>query len=293
MSGLFRKSGGGFLHGTTGVIAGYKFGSKTFETTSKKAKNKTYDRLSVELTIQPDGAEETLTTFLDAGFIYEGQSISEDGQTLESADERPIIGEDTEFAQFIESMLENEGPEAELIALEGRNYAPIVGLRVTFAKVIDEVRQLASGRNKLGAKAKTATKEELMEAGKQVDKKDKTKSYNHQLLRVSAVLGKGEVKAVAGKKASAPKPAAATKKTAAATTDEQPSVDLVIALLADADGNTLEVGKLSSVITKYALSNGIEKADREAHNKLIRSEAFLSNERGWSYDAKAKTISLA
>ncbi len=287
----FRKPGGGFLHGVSGVIVGYKFDTKVFE--SKKKGVEDYTKASVELNILQDGATVPVKQFLDAGFLYDGQTVSADGLSLESDDERPILAPDTEFAKFIMSMFEAGLPE-DALQDDGRNYEGLLGYRVTFAKINDEEKQLAIGASRLGAKAKTATREALLEAGKQVDKKDPKKSYNQQYLAVSAVLGKSDVKA--SKKTAVTvttKPAASKRNGKVEAMDEQPVVDVLISLLADAADNTLPTNKLSSLFVHYALANGIKGEERETMRKLISSAPFVASERGWTVDAKAGTVTLA
>lgn len=288
--GMFRKpGGGGFLNGVDGEIVGYKFESTTFE-----GKKGAYDALSVALTIRPDGAKEPVQQFLPAGFLYDNVTISEDGLSLESEDERTILTDDTEFAAFLQSMID-AGFTGFAEDHNGRNFEEIIGQRVTFKKAINEARQMASGRKKLGSKAKTSTPEEIMAAGRRQDKKDKTKFYNQDMLLVSAILAPAEKKAAAKKGAAASKtakPAAAAKgkaKAAPAESDAPDAGELLKAILRAAKDNAVNRASLSSLIVRKALTDGIDAATREELRKLICSEEFLATEDGWVYDGSVKT----
>lgn len=307
-----RKAGGGFLHDTAGVIEGY-----AFESTKWGTGEDAYYSLSIRLDIRPDGADEAVPQFIPAGFFYpDNQTISEDGQTLTSDREGAVLQPNTEFVSFLESM-EKAGFDVDGKIGFGNDLSALNGLRVQFVKAINEPRQLAAGAKKLGkAKAATATKDELMKAGRQQDKKDKTKFYNHQLLLVSEILAAPEAPAkgaakkgaapAAGKKAATPaakaQVAAAKGKTAAkpaaaeeAAGDSEQADSVVLALLADAKDNTIERKGVSSLIVRYALKNSLSADDRESLRKQIHSEEYLNDaaERGIvSYDADAQTISL-
>jgi len=283
----FRKAGGGgFLHGVSGLISGITFDSKVWPAQGKKP---AYTTLSAEVLIIQDGQTEANQQFLKAGFLYEGQSVSKDGKTLISDNDRPIITEDSEFGKFVSSMLEaNPDVEADLDPA-GRNFEGLVGYRVTFAKIVDSVTQMAIGKKRLGAKAKNSTPEEILAAGKRADKNDASKSYNVDYLAVSAVLGKQAVKG-AGKLA---------KRTVAAAAptggdgDTAAAADVVLSMLADAPDNTLETTKLNSALIKHASTTGMSREDREATARMLKDVAFLSSIDGVAFDAKAKTISLS
>lgn len=281
--GLFRESGGGFLNGENGTIVGLKFEIKAWETSTE---------FSAEVSVLRDGAEEAVPQFLRAGFVNEGHGIADDGQTLEGGLQ---VGAKTEFARFIQSMMD-AGFEESNFPVDGSNFSAIIGQRVTFGKEPDVERQMAAGRKKLGkVKAASATDAEIMAAGKRQDKKDKTKSYNHDRLIVTAVLGEAMTAAVKSVgKTTAPKSAAAKSgkaNGAAASTSDDTSVieaaeGALLTILGTAKDNSVPKGSLSSKVVNYALENNLDGPDREALRKLVTSEAFLQRQTGWTFDGK-------
>lgn len=306
---LFKKPGSSL----TGVIVSNKWDVKEFE----GGKGEPYYRRSMVLEIKPDGAEEVTPRFLDGGFHYpDEQTISEDGFTIEGGDDNPVR-EDTEVAAFIGSLIEKGFPESNFDP-SGRNFQPMNGWRVEIGQVIDEPRQLAAGKKKLGVKAKMATREELMEAGKRKDRNDPTKSYNQTQLRVVAVLGQPEVAAKgAAKRTAASKPATKPAAKGNGKVDHTDDTDRTDAALVDLltwateqarDGKrkSAEVAKseLSSLIVRYALSkNKAEKdsvtgEEREWMRKALSDEAYLADakERGlitFDQSNKSQPIGLA
>jgi hypothetical protein len=288
----FRKAGGGgFLNGVTGKIIGITFDSKAWPAVGKKP---AYSTLSAEVRIMQDGQTIAVQQFLKAGFLYDGQSVSKDGKTLTSDNDRPIITEDSDFGKFVMSILEaNPDVEADLDPA-GRTFEGLVGYRVTFAKVLDAETQIAIGTKRLGAKAKHSTAEEIMTAGKRQDKTDASKSYNVDYLAVSAVLGKEPVKG--GKSASRTNGSGKVAATAAPTGgdgDTAAAADTVLSMLADAPDNTLETARLNSTLIKFAAASGMLREDREATARLLKDVAFLSSIEGVTFDKQAKTIALA
>lgn len=289
---LFKKQAGGF----TGKLNSLKFESKDW----KSDNGKKYSTLTAALEIEKDGADEAIQQFLPAGFFYpkDGQSISEDGETLEGG---AAVGEDSEFARLVQSAIE-KGIDADTLLDSdgnGTNFSALVGYRYEFGRQINVEKQMASGRKKLGKKAAaTATDEEIMKAGRQQDKKDKTKFYNHNFLVVANVFDKAEEKPTKGKgKTSAKadeKPAKKGKKA-----DAEPDYDaadaLLIDLLASAKGNSINKGSLSSVIVRKALEDDMEDEERDAFRELLSSDEFLEREAGWTFDAddKKQPIALA
>lgn len=284
--GLFRKAGGGgFLNGVNGVIVSNKFGRKEFTSDAGKS----YEKLSLELAVQQDGADEPVQQFLDAGFIYEEQLISDDGFTLEGAQ----VAEGSDAGRFLQTLIESGFPE-ESFPADGSNFQAMNGTRVTFGKEINRERQLAAGRKKLGkVAAAKATEEQIMEAGKTVSKKDKTKSYNQDRLIVTAVLGTAAVAPKAAAKA-APK-AKATAKAAPATADYSAADAFLISILTDAKDNIILKDSISSVIVRKALEDDMDNDARDSYRKLLSSEEFLSRQAGWTFSTSGKkhTVALA
>lgn len=274
--GMWKTGGGGFLNNVDGVIAGYKFDSKDWP--SKKKGGEGYTTLSVELQVLQDGATEPVKQFLQAGFIHDGQDISDDGLSLESEDEGAIILGDSEFARFIDSMEAPESGDIKLTALEGtnyRNFEAIVGARVTFKKVID--------------------KEATEKYGKRLAKKgaSKGKEFNRDYLVVSRILELGGK--VKGKKV-ATKPVGKkliSLKELLAESDGPDAKTALLAILNDAKGHKVALSQLNSAVVKYALSNDIEDDDREALREAVTDTDFLGTEDGWVVDKNSKSVVLA
>lgn len=289
--GLFKKAGGSFAGTLTEL---------TFDVKEWKDGKKPYHTISAKLVIEKDGAEGPTEQYLPAGFIYpkDGQGVSDDGTVLEGGAQ---VAEDSEFARFVQSAIDKGIPEADLLDDEGNgtNFQALVGNRYEFGREMNKEKQLASGRKKLGVKAKTASEEEILKAGRQQDKKDKTKFYNHSFLVVSSVLGVAEEAAPATKKTAAPKSAAAKggKANGAAKSKKDVEADYTEAdsvltdLLADAKNNTIAKTSISSLIVRKALADDMDNDTRDNLRKLIGSDDFLKREAGWSFDGK--NISLA
>jgi len=290
----FRKSGGGFLNGVAGTIVGVKFDSKTWEGAKGK---EDYTTLSVELNIKQDGADEAVQQFLSGGFLYENQGISDDGSELTADDDRPIIAEDSEIAKFLSSAVEAGLDESPFVESNLRSLAGLLNQRFVFKRVVDQDLM-----------------DRLQKAGKNPKRKGSDgKEYNRDLLLVAEYLGEAE--AVATKKG-AKKTTAASKPTATSTAAkggktngaaknaevdalvEQATTVLadILANNTDKDGNLVAIPRtgLSAKIVRYSTENKFsddpkEHNDiREALRKLIGSEDFLSQQAGWSFDAKGK-----
>lgn len=272
---LFKKGGGGFLNGVDGTIVGYKFNTKEWE--SKKKGGSDYSTLSVQIDVLQDGADEPVQQFIPAGFFYpENQSISDDGLTLESDSDGAIIRDDTDFARFVGSMIEAGFPEADLEAGEGRNFEAMVNQRFTFKREVDV--------------------EGTKQFGKRKDKKDPKKEYNRDWLLVAAYLGpaeasskKGGAKKTAAKPAAKPAPKGKAAKAEEADTDR--ADEAIVELVSAAKDNVIPRAQVSSAVVRYALTNKLAAADREALRKQLFDEDYLKDaaERGViSYNGKDK-----
>lgn len=288
---LFKKAGGGFLNGVNGIIESYKLEEKEWG-----EGDDAYRTLTVQLLVKQDGAEEAVQQFLPAGFLYEGQTVSDDQQSIEVADDAqggPFVREDSEFGRFLASAIANGIPE-DAFPEDGSNFEAMVGYRVTFIKELNKQRQMAAGKKKLGkAKAAAASEEDIMKAGRRQDKSDKTKFYNHDMLLVSAVLGKGEEKAAAkGAKATtkaAAKPATASKKAPKDAEEDFEAADaLLLELLAVAKDKTINRGTLNSLIIRKSLEDDMEDGVRDGFRKQLVNEDYLKRENGWTYDSEDK-----
>jgi hypothetical protein len=283
MAFQFRKAGGagGYLHGVAGTIVGYSFDAK--EWISKKTKNP-YTTLSVRLDILQDGAEKPVPQFLQGGFIYDNQTISDDGQTLDSDDDKAIIQEDSEIARFLVSAVE-AGLGEDVIQEDLRNLSGLVNRRFTFKRVVDE-----EGTAQFGKK-------------KSVSKKDgKEYENNRDFLLVGEYHGLVEPVKKGSKKAAAtaPKSTAAkggkangAAKNAEADALIEQAEGVLLSILADA-GKPVDRTGLSSKVVKYSTENPFSE-DASEHNtireslrKLIGSEDFLKRANGWNFDPNAK-----
>lgn len=272
--GNWKTGGGGFLNGVDGVIAGYAFESKDWP--AKKKGGEGYTTLSAELLVLQDGAKEPVKQFLQAGFLHDDVTISDDGLTLESENDAPIILGDSDFAKFIDSLEAPASGDLKFTAFEGteyRNFEAMVGTRVTFKKVVD-----VEATEKFGKRvAKTG--------------KSKGKEFNRDFLAVERILALPD-----GKKAKKVAKPATGKKTpppVEADDDAPDAKGALLAMLKEAKGKTIAVAQLSSAAVKYALSNDIEGDDREALREAVIDTDFLATEDGWVLDKKSKSVVLA
>lgn len=280
MAFQFRKAGGGgFLNGVAGVIVGYEFDAK--EWPGKSGKDP-YTTLTVQLNILADGATEPVKQFLQAGFIYDNQSISDDGQTLESDDDKGIIGEDSEIARFLVSAVEAGLPE-DAIQEDLRNLSGLVNQRFTFKRVVDE-----EGTKKFGKR-------------KGKGKDGKVAEYNRDFLLVGEYHGlveptkgkKSTAKTAAPKAGAKGAKANGAAKNAEADALIEQAEGVLLSILADA-GKAIDRTGLSSKVVKYSTENPFSEdaaehnSIRESLRKLIGSEDFLKRANGWSFDPSAK-----
>lgn len=277
---LFKKQSGGFTA---------KLAALTFEVTEWKEAAKPYATFTAKLVWEKDGAEDQTESYLNCGFIYpkDGQGVSDDGETLEGGAQ---VAENSEFARFVGSAVEKGIAESELLDDDGNgtNFSALVGYRYEIGREINVERQMAAGKKKLGKKAATSTDDEIMKAGRQQDKKDKTKFYNHTFLVVSSVLGKDEGAAAKGGKANG---AAKSKK------DEEQDFEaadaLLVDLLANAKGKPINKASVSSLIVRKALEDDMDNDTRDSLRKLLSSDEYLKRENGWTFGADEKNQPIA
>lgn len=325
----YRKRGsGGFLNDVNGVITGYTYEAKEWEKKNpKKGQSKTYQTLTLGLTIRPDGAEADVPQFLPCGFFYDDSAkVSEDGQSIVGVDDEGneeeltagVIDEGSEAEVFLTSLLEAADASEETVEVPdtASELSGIVGLRVTFGRVPNRERQIEVGRARLAKnaktaadklKAKSASEDEAFEAGKDVDAKDKTKSYNIGDLVVTAILGREDKKG--GKKAAKAPAKTATAKPAGKVTGKAAKKDdgpdpgqVLVAILQEAPKNSILRAQVSGRVVAWCQENGFEDAEDGSENpvrKELRAklfdEDFLNTEDGWTYtvDGKKQTIALA
>ncbi len=263
---MFRKAGG-----VVGTISNTQWKISEFE--SKKGA--TYSKLSFNFDFQIEGADVPQQRFVDAGFLMDGTTVSEDGKTLVNDEvDGGVIHEDTEFARWVGSLIASGYPEGQLDPT-GRNYEAIEGTRVQLTFWTD--------------KAKT---EKL---GQRIAKKGKYagKGFDYQEMRVAKVYGAEEgaptaaTKTTAGRKA-APKAAAAQDTSAADT--------VILDILADAPKNAIEYKGLNAAVVKYAIKNKLSSADRDTLRAQVTDEAYLvdASTRGViSYKGKNAPVTLS
>jgi len=259
-----------------------------------------------------DGADEPVEQYLQAGFAYESQKPK--GAKLTDQ-----IDGDSDFAKFVDSIEAAGGADiiAAIAETDFLNFSAIEGERFEFRNVQNVTRQMAAGRKKLGIVkpdglvGKDGTKyteEEVMEAGKRPDKKDKKKSYNQNYLTVSKVFDSGSVsdedgdededepsEPVKGKKGAKPVPEADEDEEEDADEDEdegpsdKEAAKFLKGILKDEDG---EISRKD--LTLLVAHRIKDRAERDAMVKKLYSTALLKQENGWSFDekGKAQTITL-
>jgi len=308
--GRFKSAGGGYLNNTPGSIAALRFEATEWNKGTPKA----YSTFSLVVDTLADGATEPVPQFLEAGFLYpkDGQGISEDGLTLESDKEGDLIAKGSNAERFLASLVEAGIPEEEVLAGNLRNFENLFGRRVVFGKEPDVAKQMASGRKALNLKAgsyqagtRTYTDADIMTAGKRKDKKDKSKSYNHDRLIVTSLLGEAPVAAPAAKTAAAKPATKAATKTATKPATKPAEVDsdalftqaesMLLTLLANAKDNVLARTSLPSLVVKQSVAENLEPAERDAIRKVIVTDEFLSRQSGWVVNVEDKkgVINLA
>lgn len=290
--GLFRKQGGGFLNGVNGRIESVKFDSKEFD----GAKGP-YHKLSAELVIAQDGAEETVQQFLDAGFIYpdRDEAVSGDGSTLEGGAQ---VNPDSEFGLLVKSFITNGNIAETEFPEDGSNFDLLTTYRVTFGKELNKDRQMAAGRKKLGikdskgfsAKGKEYSEQEILDAGKRQDQKDKKKFYNHDRLVVTAVLGGADAKPTKAGKVNASKPNGKAQAEEADYTEQ--ADEMLLSLLEASKDGVIKVSSLGSLVVKKSLEDDIEDEVSEGIRGLFADTEYREREAGWTYDVDAKTLSV-
>lgn len=294
--GLYRKESGGFLAGETATIVGLRIDSKDWDG---------YSNMSVELLIKRDEADEPVKQFLPAGFIYpdRGESISDDGQTLEGG---AGIGRKSEFGRFLETLVEARAEFEDEFPEDGSNFSALIGWRVTFGKEKNPERQMAAGFKKLGVEkkaqkkapyvgkgGKTYTEAQVMEAGKRPDANDKTKAYDHDRLIIQDVIEKVEVKGAKKSAAKATSTAAKGGKSNGAAkeeTDYKAADKFLLGLLTDAKDNKIPVKSINSLIVKASLETDMEDDVRDGFRAMLTDPVYLQRANGWEFDGKVISL---
>jgi hypothetical protein len=270
---MFRKSGG-----STGVIQSVGFSTKEWD-----GDNGPYSTLSFDFTFLIDGGTEPVNRFLNAGFLNDGVSVNDDGTLSVEEEGQAAIGENTEFARFIGSLVEQGFPEANLDP-NGLDWSALVGTRLTLTQWVDEEATKKFGTRK---------------------SKKNGKEYKRSETRVGKLLGMpGETKTAAPAKGKAAPKATAAKGAAKGAAKKQEAADTtaadnaIVEILGDAKDNTVLRGAISMAVVKYCAKNKMSAEEREPLRKQLADEAYLADatERGViKYDgaAKGQPITLA
>lgn len=286
--GNWKKSGSG---GFTGVIVGVGFSKKVWN----EGEEKEYSTVSLDLQVAVEGATgEPMKRFLPAGFLNDGQSVSDDGKTLVSESGDPVIGNNTEAAGFVDS-LEEQGFDKSLFPADYNDLSAMIGARIKAVDKVDEA----------------ATKEFGKRKGKG---KNEGKEFNRTRLTVETYFGQVDVKKLkvgsgakatgaaapkatgakaGGAKGTAAKATPATMAPAVAAQGDSDVEGALLSILADAKDNTLPQGQLNSQVIRYATANNFTPEQRETLRKRLTAVEFLNqSDKGWVYDADSKTVTL-
>lgn len=255
----FKKAGGGFLNNVAGVIIGIVFDTK-LSSKPDVPEDKAWRKLNGKLVVKVDGAEAPVETFIDGGFIYDG-AIQVEGAVIKGTDECPVR-ENSELGGFIGSLVENGVDEKEVGT--GLDYGFLSGLRCHFVKVVDEERNKRQGKRK----GKDGTKN----AGKE---------FNHELLRVSKVYGREDVKklmaALKAPVAGGSKPTSSPTSAPAASSAnvDDAATTAILAIIEKAKDGKVKSSALGGAFVKYCLTANIGADDREPIRNRMTDETFI------------------
>lgn len=277
MSVLFRKTGGTI----TGVVTGLGWDVK--EWPAKKAGGDPYSTLTAVLAIQPDGANESIDRYINAGFFYSDTMAIEDNVIKCDEDAAPIR-ETTDFARLIGTLVEKGFPESRLTA---KDFSGIVGTRLTLTNKIDEAATKQFGKRK----------------GKD------GKPYNRDYPVIEAVLAlPDEQRAAAAPKkngvAGKATPVAAKSKGKAtlvpsADLDPNRGDEIMVQLLDATKDNTLAKGRVSGAMVKFQLdevASGLSREERDAWRAYLITKEYTDGVKARGvivYDDDTETFSLA
>lgn len=280
--GVFRKRGGGILHGKTGTITGLEFEQKQWD--GKKGKDD-YFTISAVLTVKEDGQEDETKAFVQAGFIHPGddednptEGIDSDNPAiLTSESGEGFIGDDTDFAKLLNSMFElNADLEEPIAESNGLDFSSIVGLRCKFERKIDEEANEKFGKRKVKAK--------------KGPNKGKEMEFNRDYLIVTDVLGregKGDKKAAKKATSSKKKDEDAEEESGEDTLADDTKA-MLLSLLKK-NGGKISKSNLNLLVMKYAVEKDLDGEIRDSMRKLVSSTDFLEQEDGWKFDGKVVT----
>lgn len=283
---------GGFLNNEDATIVGAKFDTSVFNKGEKDER----EVVSLELEIQQDGADETVQQFADFGRLWDDMEVSKDGLTLKFKQALYRCN----GTRLLRSIFEDAPSLEESIAPDDNSICvkPLAGLRVTFGKEIDTEKQIAIGKKKLGKKAKDATDEEILAAGKREGKgTNKGKFFNQDRLVVLKVLATDAKASKKGAKADkAEKGGKSKEKEADSEAPDQDALDkAIVGLVKASKKEKILKSGISAAMMRYAVSNDLDEADAEAIRKGISEDKYLAKaaKRGViAYDSDEEVITL-
>ena len=245
------KTGGGFLNNVDGTITDYRFTNEPFPGADVARKGE-FRPLWCELSIRVDGSETAITQRFFAGSADDWE-ISADGKTLEELRDGVALGNKTDFALFLNSLVVKGFPETRLPE-DTVNFEAIIGTHVRFVQV----------RNERMAEQKK----------KRLDKRtgreyDYTNTVVDQVYTLPPTPKHGVI------------PADPTSNGVLHSLTQE----TLLTILAEKNGKVerkhLDMETLKRLITH---------PDRDKVRELIKSEAFLAKEDGWTYEREAQVV---
>ena len=246
---LFRKEGSGGFDGTIDAVT---FEAKEWD---GKGGNDSYSTLTAKVNVTPDGATVSQERFLRAGFVNEGITVNDDG-TL-SLEGEAQLSENTEFARFVLSAIENGREEADF---SGDDFSGLTGYRYRFINFVDTEATKQFGKRK----------------GKD------GKEYNRTEFRISKVYGPAEVK---GKKAAATKVVAkgngAVKSNGKATTTtstDDKALETVLLDLVTGYGKDGQLNRaaINQSVVRYSIKKKMSEQERDSLREQLVDEDVLT-----------------
>ena len=285
------KSGSGAIEG---VITDYAFmDTHPFATTddddNKKDNGKS--NLYMLLEVTPDGAEEPIKkSFWFGGGDF--LSIEDDGKTLISTDKdgTPKIYEKGEVFRFIVEMEDGGFPaESRFPDVEEEkkiNFEGMLNWRIRLVNEVDEESQIRIGRARLGSKANGASREKLLEAGRKLSKKGKSKGKYFPVTRpkVAKVFGEIEASSNGSGKSNGKVSTKSKKAVEADDEDEAPTVSrkvadkFLLAMIAAQPKKSVDKDGLALAITRYAAKIKMDNDERDALRQYLVKDEFSAIE---------------
>lgn len=277
------KGGGGFLNDVDGVIRDIQFtdefNGKPFEPGKKPGtKEDKFHSLFAAVTVQVDGAEDTVTQHLFVG-DYDQWEIGENGTSVVPHDEANQFGQSAPFSKFVASLVKAGFPEEDLP--EDFEFEVLKGQRCRFGQEVVIDRKTNKPKVRVAKKGKF-----------------KGREFPDTTTIVTAYYGMEEDEApvVKGKTTSKPasgsKPAAAVKgKTSkkAEQTPEDLAGTLVIQVLEEAKDSTIKKPKLRMLVLNKL---GPGHPQKDAVLEAALDDDFLKTLEGITYSVKSTVLEL-